>query len=140
LSLWILDTDHISLHQRGDQKVTQQLANRSNQTLAITVITVEEQMRGWLDLIRKAESAEKTIIAYARLKTAVQYFQGVNILDFDLAAYQQYTNLKQLKVRIGSQDLKIAAIALSRNAVLVTRNRQDFGKVPNLKIEDWCSG
>jgi len=44
--------------------------------------------------------------------------------------------LKQ-KIRIGTQDLRIAAIALSLNGIVVTRNLKDFEKVPNLKILDW---
>jgi len=42
-------------------------------------------------------------------------------------------------VRIGTMDLKIASIALSRDLVLLTRNDQDFIKVPDLKMEDWIS-
>ncbi len=34
-------------------------------------------------------------------------------------------------------DLKIAAIALANNATVLTKNIQDFGRVPGLGVEDW---
>jgi tRNA(fMet)-specific endonuclease VapC len=40
-------------------------------------------------------------------------------------------------VRIATMDLKIAAIALSENATLLTRNLRDFEQVPGLQVDDW---
>jgi tRNA(fMet)-specific endonuclease VapC len=34
-------------------------------------------------------------------------------------------------------DLCIAAIVLEHQAIVVTRNVRDFGRVPNLVVEDW---
>ncbi|MEJ1935439.1 type II toxin-antitoxin system VapC family toxin, partial [Nostoc sp. NIES-2111] len=60
-----------------------------------------------------------------------------NILGFNEAAFDIYNELLKQKIRVGTQDLRIAAIAISLNCTLVTRNLKDFEKVPNLKIVDW---
>ena len=62
---------------------------------------------------------------------------GFSLLDFSPAASNIYASLASQKIRIGTQDLRIAAIALSVEGIIVTRNQRDFGKVPNLMIEDW---
>ncbi|MEH2059839.1 MAG: hypothetical protein V7K97_27520 [Nostoc sp.] len=41
------------------------------------------------------------------------------------------------RIRIRTQDLRIAAITLLVNGILVTHNRKDFEKVPNLRLQDW---
>jgi tRNA(fMet)-specific endonuclease VapC len=61
----------------------------------------------------------------------------MDILSYDVRAHAIFQSLQAQKIRIGTQDLKIAAIALANDAVLLTRNRRDFEKVPNLLIEDW---
>jgi tRNA(fMet)-specific endonuclease VapC len=64
-------------------------------------------------------------------------FRSINILGFDLKALNLYQQLKLQKIRIGTQDLKIAAVTLSENTILVTRNKVDFEKVPALIFQDW---
>lgn len=59
------------------------------------------------------------------------------MLNFTEEAKDHFSNLINQKIRIGTQDLKIAAIALSVNGIIVTRNQKDFSKVPNLPLEDW---
>jgi tRNA(fMet)-specific endonuclease VapC len=41
------------------------------------------------------------------------------------------------RIRIGTQDLKIAAIALANDALLLSANLRDFEQVPILRVEDW---
>jgi tRNA(fMet)-specific endonuclease VapC len=34
-------------------------------------------------------------------------------------------------------DLKIAAIALANDALVLSANLREFGRVPGLRVEDW---
>lgn len=52
-------------------------------------------------------------------------------------AATEYEKLRHSRIRIGTMDLKIAAIALAHDAILLTRNLSDFSKIPDLSIEDW---
>jgi len=45
--------------------------------------------------------------------------------------------MKQQRIRIGSQDLRIAAVTLANEGILVTRNSSDFKQVPGLTLVDW---
>jgi tRNA(fMet)-specific endonuclease VapC len=56
-----LDTDHISLHQRENLVILQRLSAIDQNNIAVTMITAEEQMRGWLNRIRQAEQPEKVV-------------------------------------------------------------------------------
>ena len=59
------------------------------------------------------------------------------ILAFTVPAIQRYHHLKKLKLNVGKNDLRIAAVTLEAGATVVTRNLRDFGRVPNLQLEDW---
>jgi tRNA(fMet)-specific endonuclease VapC len=105
--------------------------------LATTVITVEEQLRGRLDRVRRARSDAEVVRAYHSLLATFFYFRTITVIDFDEQAQTFFTRLRAQRMRIGTLDLRIAAIALSRAATLITRNRQDFAGIPSLNIEDW---
>jgi tRNA(fMet)-specific endonuclease VapC len=87
--------------------------------------------------IARATTLERQISDYGELKQLLQTYCNIAVLDFDGKAAAVFERLKQAKIRIGTMDLKIAAIALAHDATLLTRNRQDFSKVPDLKFEDW---
>lgn len=139
MSLWILDTDNVSLFQRAHPLVTQRINRVNPQEVAVTIVTVEEQLYGRLNQIRRANSRDELISSYRKLQATMNYFRTVNLLEFNQDAYDCYTELVSQKIRIGTQDLRIAAIAISRNGILVTRNRRDFERVPGLVFEDWSS-
>lgn len=137
MSFWVLDTDHVSLFQQNYPILTERINAVNPEEIGVTVITLEEQFYGRLNGIRRANSPEKLISAYAKLSATWNYFATVNLLDFDLDASNCFAELLRQKIRIGTQDLRIAATVMSRNAILVTRNRRDFERIPGLRFEDW---
>jgi len=137
MKLYVLDTDRVTLFQRAHPLVVQHIAAVEAETLAVTVVTAEEQLRGWLSAIRRASSASRLVWAYAGLHAAMAYFNSIYVLDFDQTAYTCYEELRHKKIRVGTQDLRIAAIVLSVDGILVTRNQHDFAQVPGLVLQDW---
>ncbi len=137
--LRVLDTDHISLFQRNHTQVVRRVRETASSDLAITIISVEEQMRGWLAAIRQASNSTQLIENYQRLASTVRYFNTIAVLPFNQKANHCYENFLSQRIRVGRQDLKIAAIAIAHDAVLVTRNRRDFSQVPGLQWESWAT-
>jgi tRNA(fMet)-specific endonuclease VapC len=87
--------------------------------------------------IARARTVAQEIEAYARLKRHLRNFRNILVLDFDERAAVEYQVLRRLRIRIGTMDLKIAAIALAHDATLLTMNLSDFRMVPGLKVADW---
>ncbi|MGC9526011.1 MAG: type II toxin-antitoxin system VapC family toxin [Limnospira sp.] len=141
---YILDTDSVSLLLRNHPRI---IANAEQYRFAITIVTVQEQFNGWVPLINNIKEAGdinqvvRLSELYTKLWKNVQFYQNQTILNFTPEAAEV---LKQLlrenralrKTKI-QKDMRIAAIALSIGATVVTRNRRDFGQVPGLNIEDW---
>jgi tRNA(fMet)-specific endonuclease VapC len=138
--MWILDTDHLSLLQRENSQLIERLSLHQQDRVVITIVTVEEQLRGRLSVISKASDPNsKTLLslAYQNLRLTIESLQEFEQIDFNLEAESIYHQLRQQKIRIGTQDLRIASIALANKAILLTRNNRDFSQVPNLIIDDW---
>ena len=140
MTLYILDTDHITYHQRGNPYVSQRIEAASPDQIAVTIVSFEEQIRGQLASIRRIKEPAGLVKGYHFLHRTFAYFTEMPILLFDEAATQQLDNLNRQKIRVGTQDLRIAAIALANDRTIVTRNQRDFERIPGLKIEDWSAG
>jgi tRNA(fMet)-specific endonuclease VapC len=61
----------------------------------------------------------------------------MNVLPFDETAQSRFRSLRKQCRRLGTLDLRIASIALTTDATLVSRNLRDFRQVPGLRVEDW---
>lgn len=138
MGLYILDTDILTLLQEGDPIVRQHVASRSKQEIAITIISVEEQLTGWYTRIRRTKKSALLAQAYDRLTRNVRYLAEVpTILSFTEPAILRFEQLKKLRLNVPNTDLRIAAIILEHSGILVSRNLRDFQRVPNLVVENW---
>lgn len=137
MSLYIFDTDCLTLFQHGQSKLVERVARLPQEQVTTTIVTLEEQVRGRFNLVRRAETIEQLVNAYQRLQEAIVFFQRFQVLQFSPSAGTHYQSLKNQKLRIGSRDLRIAAIVLANDGIVVTRNQKDFGQIPGLKLEDW---
>jgi tRNA(fMet)-specific endonuclease VapC len=135
--MYVLDTDMLTLVQENHPVAGRRFLEHAPEEVAITVLSVEEQLSGWYTQIRKAKSAERLAWAYGRLTNNVRFLSRLRILTYDLPAIQRFEDLRKLKLKIGRMDLRIAVIVLEHKSILVTRNARDFKKFPGLVIEDW---
>ncbi len=138
--MYLLDTDHISIFDRGGrtaQPLLAKLVRIPPDRITVTIVTYEEQMRGWLSYIAKASTIEAQIIAYQKLEKQLTNYRNIDVISFDDRAGKIFQNLRKTYPRLGTMDLKIAAIAIVHQATLLTRNTKDFGQIKNLVIEDW---
>ena len=73
MSEYVLDTDHLSLFQRRHPQVTARVLAHPATHLAVTIITVEEQLRGRPSQIRRASLSLARMEGYARLHEALDF-------------------------------------------------------------------
>jgi tRNA(fMet)-specific endonuclease VapC len=137
MNVFVLDTDILTLFQREHASVVASVAQHAPPEIAISVVTVEEQLSGWYTEIRRAKRPERLVWAYRHLAANIRFVSRVQILDYDETAHERYEELKRLRLKVRKMDLQIAATALRHGASVVTRNVRDFRQVPGLKVEDW---
>jgi tRNA(fMet)-specific endonuclease VapC len=137
----ILDTDHMTVFQQPDsqpaQVLTARLAASSDRDILSTAVTLEEQMRGWLALLNRYRDVRQQSEYYDNLTDMLRFYNGWRLLGFDQSAGIKFLELKHLRPSIGPNDLKIASVTLTRNALLLTTNAKHFSRVPGLRFEDW---
>ena len=137
MSLYVLDTDTVTLVLRGHAGVASKAAAHDPNELSITIITVEEILTGWYSQVRRAKKDDQLARAYAALQEAVEFFAQVRVLGYDSDAIRIYHLLRRSHRRTGTNDLRIAAIVQLHQGILVTRNKPDFKDIVGLALESW---
>ncbi len=138
--IYQLDTDHNTILQRGGDGavvLAQRLRALGQDDYGTSIVSYEEQCRGWTDYVHRATTPEVRIDGYARLRASLRFYSQLTIWDYNAAAEAVFAAMTAARVRVGTKDLRIASIALVNNATLLTRNTRDFARVPNLRFADW---
>jgi tRNA(fMet)-specific endonuclease VapC len=128
----LLDTSVcIPLINRSDASLAQRLlALRPGSLLLCSVVRAELEF-GARNSARVAENLERV----------ATFCRAFGSLAFDDAAAVHYglirAQLRREGRLIGGNDMLIAAIALSADAPLATRNVEEFRRVPGLTVDPW---
>lgn len=138
--VWILDTDHASLFLAGNKAIVTAV-DKHYKNVAITVVTVQELFNGWVGRLNNPAQAQNLTLLYTKLWENTDFIKVITVLNFDKEAEDCYNMLKNSSKELAKnkieKDLRIASIALTKDATVVTRNYKDFSQIPNLKLEDW---
>lgn len=135
----VLDTNHVTelgYNTAAGNRLIRRL-ERSAEAAVTTIISVEEQLRGWLARIAKMQEPHDQIDAYQQLGERVNFLAAFTFLPWDYETASRFKEMRKAGIRVGTMDLKIACIALEHDALLLTRNTVDFSKVPGLRFENW---
>jgi tRNA(fMet)-specific endonuclease VapC len=81
MAFFVLDTDILTLFERGHPAVVARVGKHSPSEIAVSVVTVEEQLSGWYAQLRKARGPEKLAWAYRRLAANVRFLRNLQILE-----------------------------------------------------------
>ncbi len=135
----VFDTNHIrELVEEG--LLGRRLLARINEGQAdvfTCIVVTEESIRGWFALLNREKPGHDQLDAYLELKRSIETLTHFDILGFDREAADEFVKLRKLLPRVGTMDLKIAAICIAHDATLLTRNLVDFVQVPGLRVENW---
>lgn len=137
----VLDTNHFTELADGSPiGVRLQQRLRDNEAVAFTtIVTCQEVCQGWCALINRRRAGRPQIHAYRQFQNSLDLLSELVVIAFDEDAVECFERLQSQHIRIGTMDLKIAAICLAHDATLLTRNLVDFEKVPGLRVENWLN-
>ena len=138
MKLYVYDTDVAGFAQQNHPAIVRRISSlHADDNVTTTVVTFGEDLSGWLPACRRAPDGKARTLAYSKLLEGLSFYRDIVCLPFDEVAGAIFDNLRSQKIRIGTNDLAIAAITLSVNGILVTRNAVDFQRIPGLIFEDW---
>jgi tRNA(fMet)-specific endonuclease VapC len=102
-----------------------------------STVSFHEQTLGAHNYVNRAHSLRDLTNGYDLFDQIRASYAAMQVLPFDQGAAIVFDSLRSRRLGVGTMDLRIAAIGLSRNFTVLTRNLADFRLVPGLMCEDW---
>lgn len=129
---YMLDTNIcIFAIRNSNDNVLKKFHDHLDDELYISSITLAELMYG-VEKSRKPEQNRNALLQFLTL---------IDIKEFSEKAAIEYGKIRAFLENqgtpIGPLDTLIAAHAVSENMILVTHNKKEFLRVPDLKVENW---
>lgn len=138
--IYLFDTDHFSIIQRRSgleyARLSTWMSGLQASDFACCVVSLHEQLLGAHVFLNDPKKASNLVRGYELLGRLPRDYTMFALLAFDPQCATIYDGLRGQNLRIGTMDLRLAAIALTHGLVVLTRNRRDFGRVPGLLCED----
>lgn len=132
---YLLDTDHLSYLQERHPNVLNQLTAVSSEGRILTsVVNVGELLLG-VYLLSRGRRQRELLSAYHQVIERVEAVLPITRVVADKFA-ETGAKLRKKGKPIPVNDVWVAAVALSRGAVLVT-NDEHFNYVENLEVQNW---
>ena len=139
--MYLLDSDHVVfLQRRGSpefRRMSLRMARFAVTDFYFPIISFHEHFLGWNTYVNRANSPAGVVHGYQMMQNLLTDFANWQVASFDQVTAAKFESLRQQRIRIGTMDLRIAAIALVHGYTLLSRNLVDFQKVPGLVVEDW---
>ena len=129
---YLLDTNLcIALLKAKEKKLVEKFRSRDPGEFFLSSVVKGELIYG----ARNSQRVDENLSVLKR------FFPQFESLPFDDRAAEHYGFIRAVLKRegtpIGANDLLIAAIALAHDLVVLTRNREEFQRVPGLRWENW---
>ncbi len=141
MTLFLLDTTTITHLRNGHTKaIASQMAYsepNTGQVIGIASVNVEEVIGGWLSFLQRARTPQQQASGANRLNDSLRFLSRYTLIAITEAAVARHEVLRRMKLNVGRNDLRLAALALELGATVVTDNIRDFGRVPGLSWIDW---
>ncbi len=134
---YLLDTEHLSLYAAGHPMVRFRVDAQPPGEVCTCPTTAEEAVRGRLAMIARFRFGLNLINAYRWFVDSLNILRQFPIISYESVSDAHFQRLDTMRLRIGTLDVRIGAVALAHGLTVLTRNKRDFGKIPGLRFADW---